>query len=100
MTSDWCNEVGLNVNPTKTVIVPFTRRYKLQRLRQIRLLGSEITTSKEVKYLGVTFDSKLNFDPHVKNTIREIVGNITEDIKMAIPYGCQAHAHIWSNCLG
>jgi len=33
MTSDWCNEVGLNLNPTKTVIVPFTRRYKLQRLR-------------------------------------------------------------------
>jgi len=22
MTSDWCNEVGLNLNPTKTVIVP------------------------------------------------------------------------------
>jgi len=57
MTSDWCNEVGLNLNPTKTVIVLFTRRYKLQRLRQIRLLGCEIATSKEVKYLGVTFDS-------------------------------------------
>jgi len=69
MTSDWCNEVGLNLNPAKTVIVPFTRRYKLQKLRHIRLSGSTVAISKEVKYLGVTFDSKLNFGLHVKNAI-------------------------------
>jgi len=69
MTSDWCSEVGPNLNPAKTVIVPFTRRYKLQRLRQIRLSGCIVATSKEVKYLGVTFDSRLNFGPHVKIAI-------------------------------
>jgi len=26
MASDWCNEVDLNLNPAKTVIIPFTRR--------------------------------------------------------------------------
>jgi len=69
MTNDWCNDVGLNLNPAKTVIVPFTRRYKLQRLRHIRLSGSIGAVSNKVKYLGVTFDSKLNFGPHVKNAI-------------------------------
>jgi len=43
---DWCNEVGLNLNPAKTVIVPFTRRYKLQRLTHIRFSGSIIAVRR------------------------------------------------------
>jgi len=106
MTSDWLNEVGLNLNPAKTVIVRLTKRYKLQRLRQIIFSWSIVAISKEAKYLGVTFDSKLNFGPYVSNAISKCSRALNTCFniagkswgtspKIAIPNGCQAHAQIW-----
>jgi len=67
MTSEWCKEVGLSLNPSR--IVPFPNRYKLQRIKAITLSESRIEASNEVKYLGITLDSKLSFNTHVDNTI-------------------------------
>jgi len=33
----WCKEVGLSLNPSRTVIVPFTNRYKLHKMKAITL---------------------------------------------------------------
>jgi len=68
-TSEWCKKVCLSLNPSKTVIVPFTNRYKLQRMKAITLSECPIEASQEVKYLGITLDSKLRFKTHVDNTI-------------------------------
>lgn len=29
---DWCRKVGFNFNSAKTVVVPFTNRYKLKKM--------------------------------------------------------------------
>jgi len=47
MTSEWCKEVGLSLNPSKIVIVPFTDRYKLQRMKAITLSQCGIKASND-----------------------------------------------------
>ena len=51
-------------NPTKLQVM-FLGLKKNQNL-VLEINGEAITTSKEVKLLGVTTDSKLNFKSHVK----------------------------------
>ena len=64
----WCTRNGLSVNPQKTVLVPFTRRRKLE-LNRLFLGDEQIELQDQVKYLGVILDSKLTFGLHVEKTI-------------------------------
>jgi hypothetical protein len=61
----------LNISPHKTAIVPFTNRRKIEGLGPIKLHGKEFQMWDEVKYLGVTLDSKLNCNQHLQKIIRE-----------------------------
>jgi len=61
---DWCKGEGLSINPSKTTIIPFTRKKKL-RLKKPKLNGTEIEFSKETKYLGVILDQKLTWNPQI-----------------------------------
>lgn len=70
---EWCVKEELMVNPTKTIIVPFTKRRKLN-LKAPQLDGLSIQFSKEVKYLGVTLDAKLTWKPHIDKTISKATG--------------------------
>lgn len=54
----WANTVGLGFNARKTVAVMFTKRRKW-RVKPIRLSEARIPLSKEVRYLGVTLNSRL-----------------------------------------
>lgn len=64
LIGDWCGTVGLRLNATKTCVVPFTRRRKTN-FKQVTINGTPIEWKREVKYLGVTLDSHLNFNQHV-----------------------------------
>jgi hypothetical protein len=57
IVSGWCQEHGLPVNPSKSVLVPFTRRRKLS-LGAISTNGTVIPYKTKFKYLGVILDQK------------------------------------------
>ncbi|XP_050339722.1 uncharacterized protein LOC126766064 [Bactrocera neohumeralis] len=69
LAKGWCNSVGLNINPLKTTIVPFTRRRSLPGLRNLTLGGREIEMTNMVKYLGLTLNSTLRWKQHIDLTM-------------------------------
>jgi hypothetical protein len=67
----WAVNEGLNISPHKTTIVPFTNRRKIEGLGPLKLHGKEIRMLDEVKYLGGTLDSRLNWNQHSQKIIRK-----------------------------
>jgi hypothetical protein len=49
----------------KTVVIPFTRRLK-HNLKEPRMRDVTIKFSEDIKYLGITLDSKLIWNSHMK----------------------------------
>jgi ribonuclease HI len=66
----WCEKEGLSVNPSKTCLVPFTRRRNLN-LKDILFFGKKLECSTDVKFLGVIFDQHLNWGKHVDYCIKK-----------------------------
>jgi hypothetical protein len=64
--NNWCRGHNLCVNPTKTIIVPFTRRRKTE-FHTLYIEGVEVKLSNEVKYLGVILDKRLTWAQHISN---------------------------------
>jgi hypothetical protein len=71
MVIKWAVKEGLNISPHKTAIVPFTNRRKAEGLGPLTLHGKELQMLGEIKYLGVTLDSKLNWNQHLQKIIRK-----------------------------
>lgn len=71
MVEEWCREQGLTVNAGKSDNILFTRKRVGLRREPLRLFGAEINMSMKVKYLGVTLDSKLNWNEHVEDKIQK-----------------------------
>jgi len=67
----WAVKEGLNISPHKTAIVPFTNRRNTEGLGPLTLYGKELTMLNRVKYLGVTLDSKLNWNQHLQKIKRK-----------------------------
>ena len=67
---NWCMQEGLSINPSKTVVVPFTNRRNLSSLGNLRLGNFIPEYSKLVKYLGITLDKKLTWNVHIDNILR------------------------------
>jgi hypothetical protein len=63
---DCCDEWSLNMNETKTKIVVFKKGGKLSRDKKWRLVGEQIETVKEIKYLGVVMDNRGTWDKERK----------------------------------
>ena len=63
---EWGKPKGLTFNPSKTVVVLFTRNSKLeqQSSRQLKMNGIALTRSDTATYLGVTLDKKLFWREH------------------------------------
>ena len=70
---DWCLTKGLSISTLKTKIVMFTWNRKWT-IRPIKVGGTPITLSNEVKLLGVTLDNKLNFNSHIEKTTNKCIG--------------------------
>jgi hypothetical protein len=63
---NWCDENGFRFSSTKTVCLHFTRKRGLHLPPALTLGQTPIPVVKETKFLGLVFDSKLTFLPHIK----------------------------------
>lgn len=64
------NSVGLSVNPSKVGALLFTKS-RNPRVQPLRLFGKDIALVNEFKFLGLTFDNKLNWNSHINQRIRK-----------------------------
>jgi len=71
LVEGWCTANSLSVNPSKTELVLFTRKRKTEALKLPALFGINLQLSKEVKYLGITLDQKLNWSKHLDTKINK-----------------------------
>ena len=63
---EWADTNGFKFSTAKTVSLHFCRLCKLHPDPQLSLSGSPIPVVEEVKFLGVIFDKKLSFLPHLR----------------------------------
>lgn len=67
----WCNREGLRVNPEKTTILPISRLRNLTALSRLEMNGSKLRVSVTAKFLGVTLDQRLTWNPHLENVLHK-----------------------------
>ena len=63
----WADENGLKFSTTKTQIVHFCKKHTCIKKPEIYLYDNKIKVTDQTNFLGVIFDKKLTFLPHIKN---------------------------------
>ncbi|KAJ2939962.1 hypothetical protein O0L34_g6668 [Tuta absoluta] len=63
----WCRDRGLNLNPSKTKLIIFTKKRNNQLGVPVQIDNTDLEVVDEIRYLGVDIDSKLLFNTHIKN---------------------------------
>lgn len=62
----WADENGFKFSPSKTAAVHFCCKRTIHSDPELLLYGSLIPVETQAKFLGVIFDKKLSFLPHIK----------------------------------
>ena len=65
--SHWADTNGFKFSSSKTVCIHFCRLRKLHPDPQLFLNGTPVPVVEETKFLGIIFDSKLSFLPHIRH---------------------------------
>ena len=67
----WCNLYGMKLNASKTTTMIVSRSRTLHpRLPPLTIDGTVLKESDNLDILGVTFDSKLTFEKHLRSVFR------------------------------
>jgi len=61
----WADENGFRFSKTKTVCMHFCNKRKLHLDPELSMNGSRIPVVPQTKFLGIIFDSKLNYKEHI-----------------------------------
>lgn len=74
----WFNTNGLEINSNKSELVIFISENSTEKeeakASKIYINGQEISSVKEVRYLGVIIDKQLKWEKQIKNTIKKLRG--------------------------
>jgi len=94
--NEWCIKEGLHVNPSKTVVVPFTRKKNLDSLSRLKLGASRLEISGSVKYLGITLDSKLTWNYHLDSVLHKAKWALMTSRRfVGLTWGIKPHIALW-----
>jgi len=63
--ADWADTNGFKFSPSKTVCIHFCKLLKPHPEPTLLLNGTPVPVVEETKFLGVIFDRKLSFIPHI-----------------------------------
>jgi hypothetical protein len=66
----WADNNGFQFSKSKTVCMHFCNKRAPHPEPSLRLCNTEIPVVNETKFLGIIFDSKLTFKPHIVNLKR------------------------------
>ena len=66
----WCAKWGIELNPEKTKVIIFSRSILARKTElNLKLYEETLKIYPEVKFLGITFDSQLNFKKHFEDIL-------------------------------
>ena len=92
----WCKTKGLNVSALKTQVVMFTWRNKWALPKPITVSGKRIDISNHARFLGVTLDSKLNFNQHIINICNKATASLMQCKRAVGPtWGLSPKTCLW-----
>ena len=74
---NWCHTKELSISALKTKIVMFTWNRKWS-LRPIKVENTTLPLSNSAKFLGVTLDSKLNYNEHILNITKKATASLMQ----------------------
>jgi len=63
---EWFSTWRIQVNTEKSKVVLFCQHKSVPDLPNITMFGSDMPYSDQVKYLGLTYDKKLTWKPHIR----------------------------------
>jgi len=63
----WTRRNGFKFSSSKTKVVHFTKETRMRELPELKLGQENLSYSTSAKFLGITYDSKLTWQPHLKN---------------------------------
>ena len=92
----WAANNGLKLSVPKTKAIIFTRKYKIPKHKDLFLNGEKIEFVKNVKYLGVEFDSRLRFKEHITNIVAKAKKTLMNARRLIGPtWGLQPKSMRW-----
>ena len=66
----WCAKWRIKLNPTKTKVIIFSRSILARKTElNLKLYGETLNIYPQVKFLGITFDSQLNYKKHFEEIL-------------------------------
>ena len=68
---EWRKQHGVQFEPSKYVLVHFTRNHRLSTKAPITVGTTTIQPSTEARYLGVIFDQQLRYKSHLRQVIKK-----------------------------
>lgn len=68
---EWRKKHGAQFEPSKYILVHFTRNRNLESTAPIQINGIRVEPSNEAKYLGVIFDKELRYHSHLQHIVKK-----------------------------
>jgi uncharacterized protein YlbG (UPF0298 family) len=69
---DWFVKNPLSLNKVKTRCINFTAKNNMQMVRDLAKFGTFITTSKDIKFLGLIIENSLPWEGHIEEVIKKL----------------------------